>query len=173
GRRQSKGPNLADPGSLVGTGQERQHEGVLPDMSFDPARWKSVDADVKLQSGTIRRPKQLPIENLRARVLMKDSVLSLEPLDFGIAGGRLQGPVRMDGRGGTISGDTVLRVEKLQLAKLFPTIKEGQASLGALGGAVDLKGRGNSVKDLLGTSNGKIALYMDGGRISRTLMELV
>ena len=173
GDLRSKVLNLADLGSLVGTNQQRERSGVLPDMSFDPSRWKSVDADVRLQSGTIKRPKQLPIENLRARVLMKDSVLSLEPLDFGIAGGSLQGPVRLDGRGGTISGDTVLRVQKLQLAKLFPTVKEAQASLGNLGGAIDLKGRGNSVKDLLGTSNGKIALYMDGGRISRTLMELV
>jgi AsmA protein len=40
----SKVLNLADLGSLVGTDQEREREGVLPDMSFDPARWGSVDA---------------------------------------------------------------------------------------------------------------------------------
>ena len=169
----SKVLNLADLGSLVGTDREREQEGVLPDMSFDPSRWDSVDADVKLQSGTIKRPEQLPIENLKARVVMKDSVLSLEPLDFGIAGGRLFGPVRLDGRPGAIGSNMALKVDKMQLAKLFPTVKEAQASLGNLGGAVDLKGSGNSVKDMLGTSNGKIALYMDGGRISRTIMELI
>jgi AsmA protein len=173
GDLQSKVLNLADLGSLVGTGEEREHQGVLPDMSFDPSRWDSVDADVKLRSGTIKRPKQLPIENLAVHILMKDKVLSLEPLDFGIAGGRLRGPVRMDGRPETIASDMALRVDKLQLAKLFPTLKGNEASLGTLGGAVELKGHGNSVKDMLGTSNGKIALYMDGGRISGTLMELV
>jgi AsmA protein len=173
GDLQSKVLNLADLGSLVGTDQEREREGVLPDMSFDPARWDSVDADVKLHSGTIKRPKQLPLENLTVRVLMKDKVLSLEPLDFGLAGGRLKGPVRLDGRPDAIAGDTVLRVDKLQLAKLFPTLKQSQLSLGTLTGAIKLKGHGDSVKDLLGTSNGNIALYMDGGKISRTLMELV
>jgi uncharacterized protein involved in outer membrane biogenesis len=175
GDLQSKVLNLADLGSLVGTGKEREQseEGVLPDMSFDPARWDSVDADVKLQAGSIRRPKQLPIENLNARVVMKDSVLSVEPLDFGIAGGRLVGPVRMDGTQEPMDSSIVLRVDKLQLAKLFPTVKEAQASLGNLGGAIDLKGKGSSVKEMLGTSNGKIALYMNGGRISRTLMEIV
>jgi AsmA protein len=168
----SKVLNLADLGSLVGTDQEREKEGVLPDMSFDPARWDSVDADVKLRSGAIKRPKQLPLEKLNVRVLMKDSVLSLEPLDFGFAGGRLAGPVRMDGNQDPMDSGITMRVDKLQLAKLFPTIKEAQASLGNLGGAIDLKGRGNSVKDMLGTSNGKIALYMDGGRISRQLMEM-
>jgi AsmA protein len=169
----SKVLNLADLGSLVGTDQEREKSGVLPDMSFDPARWDSVDADVKLRSGTIKRPEQLPLEKLDVRVLMKDSVLSLEPLDFGFAGGRLAGPVRMDGNQEPMNSSITMRVDKLQLARLFPTIKEAQASLGNLGGAIDLKGKGNSVKDMLGTSNGKIALYMDGGRISRTLMELV
>jgi len=169
----SKVLNLADLGSLVGTDKEREREGVLPDMEFDPARWGSVDADVKLESGTIKRPEQLPLEKLTVRVLMKDSVLSLEPLDFGLAGGRLHGPVRLDGRIGTIVIDTALRVDKLELAKLFPTLKESESSLGTLGGAVHLKGRGNSVKDMLGTSNGSIALYVDGGRISRALMEIV
>jgi uncharacterized protein involved in outer membrane biogenesis len=173
GQLQSKMLNLADLGSLVGTGQEREREGVLPDMSFDPARWESVDADVTLESGTIKRPEQLPLEKLKVRVLMKDSVLSLQPLDFGFAGGRLAGPVRMDGNREPMDSSIAMRVDKLQLAKLFPTVKEAQASLGNLGGAIDLKGKGNSVKDMLGTSNGKIALYMDGGRISRTLMEIV
>jgi uncharacterized protein involved in outer membrane biogenesis len=169
----SKLLNLADLGSLVGTGQERQADGVLPDMSFDPARWESVDADVRLRSGSIQRPKQLPLEKLDVRILMKDSVLSLEPLDFGFAGGRLAGPVRMDGNQEPMTSSITMRVDKLQLAKLFPTVKEAQASLGNLGGAIDLKGKGISVKEMLGTSNGKIALYMDGGRISRTLMEIV
>jgi uncharacterized protein involved in outer membrane biogenesis len=169
----SKVLNLADLGSLVGTDQERERSGVLPDMSFDPARWDSVDADVRLRSGAIKRPEQLPLEKLNVRVLMKDSVLSLEPLDLGFAGGRLAGPVRMDGNKDPMDSSITMRVDKLQLAKLFPTIKEAQASLGNLGGAIDLKGRGNSVKDILGTSNGKIALYVDGGRISRTLMEMV
>jgi uncharacterized protein involved in outer membrane biogenesis len=100
-------------------------------------------------------------------------VLSLEPLDFGFAGGRLAGPVRMDGNNEPMNSSITMRVDKLQLAKLFPTVKEAQASLGNLGGAIDLKGKGSSVKEMLGTSNGKIALYMDGGRISRTLMEMV
>ncbi len=173
GELTSKLLNLADLGSLVGTGRERQAEGVLPDMSFDPARWESVDADVTLESGTIKRPEQLPLERLKVRVLMKDSVLSLEPLDFGFAGGRLAGPVRMDGNSEPMNSSIAMRVDKLQLAKLFPTVKEAQASLGNLGGAIDLKGKGSSVKEMLGTSNGKIALYMDGGRISRTLMEMV
>jgi uncharacterized protein involved in outer membrane biogenesis len=172
GDLRSKVLNLADLGVLVGTGQPRK-DGVLPDAPFKPDRWDSVDADVKITAGEIRRPEQLPIEKLSARVQMKDRVLALDPLEFGIAGGKLVGPIRLDGRGDTIRAELTMRIQGLQLAKLFPTIKQNQASVGDLNGLVQLKGAGNSVGQMLGSANGAIGAYMDGGRISRFMMELV
>lgn len=62
---------------------------VLPELPFRTERWSSVDADVKLSAKTIRRAKELPLENLVAHLSMRDSVLKLDPLDFGLAGGQL------------------------------------------------------------------------------------
>ncbi len=172
GQLQSKVLNLADLGALVGTEAPRK-DGVLPDAPFNPERWDSVDADVSIKAGTIKRPEQLPIENLSARIQMRDRVLTLNPLEFGIAGGKLVGPVRLDGTGQTIRAGVTMRIQGLQLAKLFPTIKQNQASVGSLNGVVELKGTGNSVGRMLGSANGAIGAYMDGGRISRFMMELV
>jgi uncharacterized protein involved in outer membrane biogenesis len=169
----SKVLNLADLGALVGTDREEKRNGVLPDMPFSPERWGSVDADVSINAGTIKRPEQLPIEKLGARIQMRDRVLALNPLEFGIAGGRLAGPVRLDGTGETIRADVKMRIQGLQLAKLFPTIKQNQASVGTLTGLVELKGTGNSVGRMLGTASGSLGAYMDGGRVSRFMMELV
>jgi len=66
-----------------------------------------------------------------------------------------------------------MRVQHLQLAKLFPTVKQAQSSIGDLNGLVELAGNGDSVGKLLGSANGKIGVYMDEGKISRFLMELV
>ena len=167
----SKTLNLADLGALVGTDRPRK-KGVLPDMPFDPERWGSVDASVKITAGTIKRPEQLPIDNLAATLRLQNRVLTLEPLQFGIAGGKLAGPVRLDGRGKTIRAEVRLRVQGLELAKLFPTIEQSRASVGDLGGLVELRGAGNSVSAMLGTADGKIGLFIDGGKISRFLMEL-
>jgi uncharacterized protein involved in outer membrane biogenesis len=46
-------------------------------------------------------------------------------------------------------------------------------ALGILYGSADLKGRGESVASLLGTSDGKMSLAVDGGRISALLVELI
>jgi AsmA protein len=103
---------------------------------------------------------------------MKDRVLTLNPLEFGIAGGKLAGPVKLDGSKDTIRVDVRMRVHKLQLAQLFPTIKENQASVGNIGGLVELAGTGNSVARMLGSSTGKIGFFMDGGQISEFMMQL-
>ncbi len=163
--------NLADLGPTVGTRKQRG-EGVLPDAPFNPGRWHSVNADVKIHAGTIKRPEQLPLENLSTRIRMQDAVLTLDPLEFGTAGGKLGGAIRLDGRNETIRGDANIRVQALQLAKLFPTVKVTRASVGDLNGAIELSGSGNSVARLLGSSNGKVGLFMEGGQVSEFVMQL-
>ena len=172
GELQSKVMDLGDLGVIVGT-EEPREKGVLPDSPFDPARWDSVDADVRIKAGTIRRPRQLPLQDLSARIQMKDRVLTLNPLEFGIAGGKLTGPVTLDGSKDTIRAELKMRVQKLQLAQLFPTPEQNKTSVGDIGGLVELAGSGNSVARMLGSANGKIGVFMDGGEISRFMMELV
>jgi AsmA protein len=165
--------NFADLGALVGTKQQPEGQGVLPDMPFAPERWESVDAQVHIKAGTIKRPKQLPIDRFETRINLRDRVLKLEPLAFGIAGGRLAGTITLDGTKEPMRGDINMRVQHLQLAKMFPTVKQAQGSIGDLNGLIELTGTGASVGKLLGTANGKIGVFMDGGRISRFMMELV
>jgi len=172
GDLQSKVMDLGDLGVLVGTSEPRK-DGVLPDSPFDPERWDSVDADVRIKAGTIKRPEQLPLQNISARIQMKDRVLTLNPLEFGIAGGKLAGTIRLDGSGDTIRSDLKMRVQKLKLGELFPTIEQNRASVGDVSGLVELAGTGNSVGRMLASANGKIGVFMDGGQISRFMMELV
>jgi hypothetical protein len=66
-----------------------------------------------------------------------------------------------------------LDVQGLALARVFPTAKEMQPSLGTLYGRAKLSGRGASVGDLIGTSNGQLNLAVDGGQTSLLLVELL
>src|SRR3954466_1516210 len=52
----SKLLDLADLGPLVRTDQHKE-SGVRPDMPFDSNRWDSIDADVRINAGSIKRPK--------------------------------------------------------------------------------------------------------------------
>ena len=163
--------NFADLGPLVGTA-EPSKSGVLPDRPFDTARWDSVDADVTLKAGKIERPAQLPLEDLAARIQMKDKVLTLQPLEFGIAGGKLAGTIRLDGSKEPIDAAVKMRVRNLKLAQLFPTVEQAKGSIGDVDGLIELAGRGNSVAAMLGGSSGKLGMFVDEGQISQFLMEL-
>ncbi len=146
---------------------------VLPDIPFNIGRWSSVDSDVTLKAGTLRHAKELPLENLTARWTLRDSVLKLDPLDFGVAGGQLNGVIPLDGRSDTIQAHARLKARKIQLSKLFPTSELGKTSIGQVNGDFDLTGKGNSVRRMLASSNGKVDLVVAGGKISKLMMEKV
>jgi uncharacterized protein involved in outer membrane biogenesis len=146
---------------------------LLPEQKFSTAAWGKMDADVTLSAKRVQRPKQLPIDTLATHLLLKDSVLRLEPLDFGVAGGRIRSTIAIDANQKPAHGTMKVDVQGLQLAPLFPTSKTMEDALGILYGSADLKGRGESIASLLGTSDGKMSLAVDGGRISALLVELI
>ncbi len=146
---------------------------VLPDVAFKTDRWSAVDADVSLRAGTIQRARQLPIENLTTHLKMKDAVITLDPLDFGLAGGHLRSVITLDGRKDPIQARAKIAARKVQLAKLFPTLDTSKASIGEINGEFDLAGSGNSVGRMLSTSNGRAGLLVTNGEISELMMQQV
>lgn len=146
---------------------------VLPDMPFKTDRWNSVDAEVSLKAKTIRRAEELPLEDLVTQLSLRDSVLTLDPLNFGVAGGRLSAVIVLDGRKDPVQASARIRARKILLAKLFPAVESGKTSIGQLNGDFDLKGEGSSVGRMLATANGKMGLVVANGEISRLMMEKV
>ena len=146
---------------------------LLPDVPFKTDRWNSVDADVTLKASAIRRAKELPLENLVAHLTLQDSVLTLDPVDFGVAGGHLNAVVSLDGRSDPMPVRAKVRARKILIAKLFPTIAVSTTGVGQVNGEFDLTGKGNSVRRMLAGANGKAALVVTGGKVSKLMMEQV
>lgn len=144
---------------------------LLPDLPFKTDRWNSVDAEVNLHAKTIRRAEQLPLENLATHLSLRDAVLTLDPLTFGLAGGELTGLIRLDGRSDPIQAQARVRTKKVALAKLFPTFSLSKTSVGQVNGEFDLTGQGNSVARMLAVAQGKAELVVTGGEISKLMME--
>jgi AsmA protein len=130
-----------------------------------------MDADVALNAGSIKREKSLPIHDLHTRLRLRDAVVTLDPLRFGVAGGTLDGTVKLDGSQVPIRASTALKVRKVAIGKLFPAAELDQASIGQVNGNVDLKGRGESVAAILGSADGQITMLVDGGEISKLMLE--
>ncbi|HCW98820.1 MAG TPA: AsmA family protein [Pantoea sp.] len=145
---------------------------VLPHDSFDTKSWDVMDADVKFTGKRIEHGSSLPLSDLYTHLQLKDGELLLDPLGFGMAGGTLNSTIRLEGDKSPMRGRADIHARRLHLRQLFPNVEAMQRSLGQLNGDASFTGTGNSVADLLATSNGQLKLLMNDGVISRNLMEI-
>ncbi|MDO9386685.1 MAG: AsmA family protein [Thiobacillus sp.] len=179
--------NLADLGPLVGSDhssaasapgalvvdQPAAARRVLPTTPFRSKRWPQMDADVSFKAASIQHNAALPIDTLSTRLQLKDAVLTLDPLRVGVAGGSLAGSLMLDAREQPIRARADLNARKISLARLFPTFDQNKASIGQLNGDINLRGRGDTVAAMLGSADGKLAMVINDGEISKLMMESV
>ena len=150
--------------------RQRQQSGrVLPQSEFRIPKLRAMDADVKLRAEHIEA-KPLPLENMTVHLVLEDGLLRLDPLNFGAAGGVLESHISLNARENEIAASMDVRARRLELQKLFPTIKA--PGIGLVGGHVKLDGRGNSVAQMLASSDGHAGFVMGQGRLSNLILEL-
>ena len=145
---------------------------VLPVQAFRTERWRDMDADVEFTGKRIVHRGELPFTDLYTHLVLTDGELSLEPLRFGVAGGKLDAQIHLNGRTVPMQGRAKLTARNFKLKQLFPTFEPMQTSFGELNGDADITGTGNSVAKLLGTANGDLRMLVNDGAISRGLMEI-
>jgi uncharacterized protein involved in outer membrane biogenesis len=111
-----------------------------------------------------------PIQSLALRMRLRDGVLRLEPLEVGFAGGTIAGTVQLDARDSPIDAAANVDVRSVDFEQLLPDMDP--ANVGRINGAVDLRGRGDSIADMLATADGEVRIGMGRGRVSNLLLEL-
>ena len=146
---------------------------VLPTATLDLVRLKAMNADVIYSAKAIRHVEQLPLDSGSVHVKLTNGVLQLDPIALGVAGGSLAGKITVDINVVPAAVDTRLAVRGVQLNQLFPTIKNTKSAFGKISGQIDLKGRGNSMAQMLGSASGDVALVMGNGEISNILLEFI
>lgn len=171
---------LSDLRAMVGTDEnvnKKSEEAkippgkVLPVSPFKTDRWRTMDVQVKFRGKKILRAEELPIDHLETNITMDNGVLSLEPLNFGIAGGRLTTELNIDGRGTPAKARMKISAKKLRLKELFPAVESMQASIGEINGDAELRGAGNSFGALLASANGEVKALISQGSFSKFILE--
>lgn len=146
---------------------------VLPDEPFRVERFNVMDADVTLHAKQIRRPKGLPLEDMNAKLNLVDRVLTLDPLDFGFAGGNIVSIIRMNAQQDPIASQARISLRAIKLEKLFPAVDVMKKSQGLLGAMVKLSGPGNSVARMLANADGEAGFATADGVLSNLLIEYI
>ncbi|RYF81491.1 MAG: AsmA family protein [Comamonadaceae bacterium] len=150
--------------------QSRRSDGkVLPTAPLDFERLRAMDADVRYTALRIRNVRDVPLDRGSVHVLLKDAVLTLDPLDLGVAGGSIAGAIRIDGASKPADIRAALDMRGLQMARLVPTLETSGNSVGRIDGRLNISGAGVSVASWLGAASGDVALLMGSGQFGNLL----
>ena len=91
---------------------------VLPDKQFRLEKLRSLDADVSLEATHIDAPK-LPLERMRAHLVLKNGQLKIDPLDFDAAGGSIESKLSLDARDSTIKTSLITEIQSSSCPRCF------------------------------------------------------
>ncbi len=131
-----------------------------------------ADADVKIRAKTALLPI-LALEDVTARVILKDGHLSIIPLNGRVGKGTFDG--RMDlhsGAQGT-KASLVLETSQLDLGRMLKDLDIEGVLEGKLDLKTDLVSHGNSVAELMAGLNGSTVVIMEQGKINEKLVGLL
>lgn len=164
----ASGPSQTTAPTTPKAGNDR----VLPTEPYSLEKLKAADADVRFTGRSILTEKW-PLRDMTTHLRLAAGHLTLEPLDFGIAGGNIVSSISLDARQTPIATSADISVQGLQLNQLVPGVQMTQASVGRIDGRARLGMRGDSVAAMLGSANGDVALLTNGGEISDRLLRLI
>ena len=142
---------------------------LLPTYQFDFDRLRSMDASVELKADAVKT-KKLPIQAVDLKLVLNDGVLTLDPADLTLPQGKFGGAIRVNAQN---PADTHIdvRLSNVKLAQ-FKSAKMTEAPLeGDLLSRVQLEGRGNSVHDILASSNGEMVAVIPHGEMRQAFAE--
>lgn len=144
---------------------------LLPTYQFDFERLRSMDAAVTLRAQSVKTQK-VPITGVNLGLELDQGVLTLDPADLTLPQGKLGGAIRVNAQDSVARTSIDLRLSNVNLSEL-KSAKMTEAPLaGDLLSRVQLQGTGNSVHDILASSNGQIVAVIPHGQMRQAFAEL-
>jgi uncharacterized protein involved in outer membrane biogenesis len=142
---------------------------LFSERAFNGEPLKTLDAHVTLHARKLTATNLPELESLRVSANLEDSVLALDPIDLGLAGGHVVGLLTFDGRRKPISSHAKVDFKQMRIERLLDRLAKGAQSAGQINGHFDLTGQGDSVAKILASASGSMEVSMAGGGISNLL----
>lgn len=172
--------DLADLGPLIGGTSRSRHKPTPKDQAlFLPARQfefdglDKLDAHVRVRAKRVVRVADWPFDDFRADFRLKDRRILLDPIEFGMASGKLAGRVTLDARKQPASASLAARMTGVRVAEIAPEKAAVGEAAGMLSGRVELRGQGSSVSSMLGSANGRLTMLLAEGNVPGLLPALI
>ncbi|MCE9651184.1 MAG: AsmA family protein [Parvibaculum sp.] len=143
---------------------------LLPDDPINLPEIRAADFDVRYEGRRIEG-ENMPLDNLKAHLLIENGKVALDPLSFGVGTGEIFSHVALDARENVVHAKADVDFRKVDLKRIMKStdIFEGA---GTIGGRAFIDAKGNSLSAMLGSGDGDLKLFMTGGDLSALLVNL-
>jgi uncharacterized protein involved in outer membrane biogenesis len=138
---------------------------VLPNRPFNLTHLRDHDVDVRFK-GTNVKWEAIPLDQVVTHIVLKDGVMRLEPLDFGIADGHVVSNITLDATHDVPRAQAKIEARNVELKRIFPQLASPNGSAGRFGGRAQLRAKGASVGEMFASADGEAAVAMRGGEAS-------
>lgn len=136
---------------------------LLPDAPLNVEALRHFDAAIKYEVRQIKG-RNVPISNASLTLSLDDRLLKLAPFNFDMARGHVDSDIIINARDPRVVTDYDIRLSPTPMNVLLAGWGvEQSGTSGTIKARVKMKGVGNSVRDSLATSNGRIAVIMPKG----------
>ena len=170
------GSTPGKPGEAQTPEQKREHAqaaaspSLLPDQPFNIPKLKAADFQVKYRGQRIQG-RSMPLDNLAVNLSITDGNIRLEPIQFGVGRGTIDGNVALDEKDNVLYTRAAVDFRRLDVARMMAaTHLFGGA--GTVGGRLELNTTGNSIAKMMANGDGSVKLFMTGGDLSALLVDL-
>jgi len=145
---------------------------LFPTARLQVDRVRAVDAEVDFRASSIEAGT-VPFTQVSLHVKLDDSVLTLEPLRFDMAQGRIAGEVHIDARSQPPKVRADFRAEDIQLAQFKG---KGANAAPPVDGLLDaravIEGTGDSVQKVMSDASGTLSVIVPQGDVRSAFAEL-
>ena len=166
----SESADLADLGVVDPPGaKEAGSEHMFPRSALGTERIKAIDAHVSIVALKLKSAAMPALESLKFTAGLDGGILTVKPIDLGLAGGHAIGVITLDAKREPPSSQMAIDFRGVRLDQLLPALASKGVSPASVSAHLQLSGRGDSIAAIAGSAAGSISMNMAGGRISNLL----
>ncbi len=134
---------------------------------------QAADADIRLSAGTLRLEDGLELTDFDLTLGLRDGKLAIKPLVATLADGKIQADVGLDGGASTPDLAARISVAQLDYGKLLEALEGKADARGKVDLALDVRGSGASLRQLVSGLNGTLQVVSEQGTINNRLLKIV
>ncbi len=136
---------------------------------------KAADADLDVKVDRLVLPNKMPIEALALRLVLAGGRLDIQPFSSRVGSGAVGGRLALDASSGKIATLAAkIDAKGVDLGQVMQQTGNPDLVSGAKTDlAVDLRGSGGSVREVMAGLNGELLLVLGEGKINNKLIDLL